>query len=109
MGRYITFYKWKPENVRAFAKRYVDAALGVGPKEIVEAMRDKWKWYALEYALGNHFITVIWEAKDEDLPAMHAALMWMEEVCTVETYPVMNMEEHGKAWEILEEVLDKTA
>jgi hypothetical protein len=108
MGRYMTIFRWKPETVRAFAKRFVDYALGVAPKELVEAAKGKGKLVALEYGLGNHFIVEIWEAKDEELPAIHAVLMFFEEVCKVETFPIMNMEEHGKGWDILEPVLDST-
>lgn len=109
MGRYVTILRWKSENLRAFAKRFVDFALGVAPKELVDAMKDKGKIITLEYGLGNPFIMEIWEAADEDLPAIHAGLAFFEEVCQVETFPVMSQEEHGKGWEILESVLDATA
>ncbi len=108
MGRYMTIFRWKPENLRAFAKRFVDLALGVAPKEIAGPMKSKGKLISLEYGLGNHFIVDIWEAKDEELPIFHAALAWMEEVCKVETFPIMNMEEHGKGWDILESALEST-
>jgi len=108
MGRYMTIFRWKPENLRAFAKRFVDLALGVAPTELVEAMRGKGKMFMLEYGMGNHFIVEVWEAQDDELPIFHAALGYMEEVCQVETFPVMNMEEHGKGWDLLEPLLGTT-
>ncbi|MFX0103096.1 MAG: hypothetical protein ACFFCS_26250 [Candidatus Hodarchaeota archaeon] len=108
MGRYVTIFRWKPETARAFAKRWIDFSLGIVPKDLSESMKGKWKWFAWECSLGNHFMFIIWEAKDENLPVMHAALMFMEEVCTVKTYPIMNLEEHGKAWDIFEVALEQT-
>nr|MDO8114132.1 hypothetical protein [Candidatus Sigynarchaeota archaeon] len=54
----------------------------------------------MEFVGGNNFIIAIWECKEEDMWAAQLLAAWLDDVFTLETYPIIPMEQHTKAWDL---------
>ena len=98
MPRFMTLYKFKPENFRLACERWTSMANEDAPPEIKEAA-SKLDIETMEFAGGNNFIMAVWNIKDEDMHHAQTLALWLGDAFTLETYPVLPVDVHGKAFE----------
>jgi hypothetical protein len=96
MARFVSIYRYTPEQAEGFAKKLFALQSKKAPKEILDAL-DKFKEVSVEYSVMNNVMFYIYEIDDKDLNSLNLAALWFADVCTMETYPVYSAEEHAKA------------
>jgi len=100
MIRFVSITRWTPETARALAKRWKTVIDGTAPKPVLDALA-KMKFIAQEISLANRVAIMVSEIEEKDLLATVPLSIYMQEVCTEESFTVMSMEEYLKATEAL--------
>jgi len=95
MARYMTIYRYTPEQAHLIYKRLMSLADQSAPKPVLEAFA-KAKSITAEYATSSNFFVWIYEIEDKDLPGLSLVAMYIGDACTMETHPVLSAEEQMK-------------
>jgi hypothetical protein len=89
MARYVSIFRWKPENARAAFQRGQSLTNGTAPKEIIAAAA-KIKIISQNYCPYNNFTLLIYEVEEKDLIEASLVTIYFQNVMSMETYPVLN-------------------
>jgi len=94
MPRFMTIYRWKPENAVAFAKQWL--MLSTHP-ELKKAL-EKMKQISTNYSAFNNCAVLIYEVKDEDMGVLNMLAIHLSLVCEMETIPLVDADTHTNSF-----------
>lgn len=98
MPMFVTITRWKPETFRALVERWRTMIEGTAPKEVLEAF-GKYKNFKSFVSVENRLIIDTFEV--DDLKTSNIASYYLSDVCEMEIYPVIPLEE---AWSVIESI-----
>jgi len=100
MARYVTIIRWTPQTARAIRKRWDTVVNGTAPKAVLDAFA-KTKVIAQEISLDNNLSVMVYEVEEKDIVEGSVVSLYLQDVCTQETYPVISFEDWMKVNEAL--------
>ncbi|MHA2246335.1 MAG: DUF3303 family protein [Candidatus Hodarchaeales archaeon] len=100
MARYVTITRWTPQTARALNERYASLIDGSAPKEVLDGW-NKINTITLETSLNNRCSIHVYEVKDEDNIAAGVVSYYFQDVCTQETFPVLDAGDYAQVWTAL--------
>ena len=103
--RFVVIYRWTPQTFRVFAKRYITLLDGTAPEAVQEASK-KYKLITVEISATSQMIFNVGEVADEDVVDLMPLIIYMQEVCVIESHVVQSFEDWSRSWDKLE-ILDK--
>jgi len=89
MGRYVTIFKWKPENASELFRLTQSLTNGKAPKEIIAAAA-KIKMISQSTSPYNNLSIITYEVDDNDLVEATLVILYFQGCCSMETYPVLD-------------------
>ncbi|MFX0187193.1 MAG: hypothetical protein ACFE8A_05600 [Candidatus Hodarchaeota archaeon] len=89
MARYVTIFRWKPENAREAFQITQSLPNRTAPKEILAAAA-KIKIISQNFCPYNNLSIVIYEIDEKDFVETSLITMYFQGVFSMETYPVLN-------------------
>ncbi len=54
----------------------------------------------MNYSLSNSCVFFVYDIADEDMIDMNICALYLMDVCTLETFPVMTPDDHAKSFDI---------
>lgn len=100
MGLFVSISRWTPEQAAAVEKRWDTMLKGTAPKAVMEAWA-KMKIIAQVTSPQNGFALMVLEVTDQTWIDGTVLCRYMQDVCSLEGYPVCSMEEWLKVKEKL--------
>jgi len=98
--RVVTITRWTPQTARALRERWDTIIKGTAPKTVLDAFA-KFKIIANEISLANRFSVMVSEIAEKDYVEITPVSLYMQDVCTQESYVVISMEDYLTAQEKL--------
>ena len=104
MTRYITIYRWKTGTAHAFARKWLNFFPGYpGPQKLKDAAT-KFKIVSSNFSVMNNCIVLVYDLDDADWVAASTCGLHLVDVCTMETFPVLDGDDHMKAFDMFGEM-----
>ena len=93
MGLFVSITRWTPEQDKAMSERFGTMLDGTAPKAVLDAFA-KCKTIAEAYSPWNRlYINIAEVATDENWIDDSIATSYFQDVCTIEEYPALNLEQ----------------
>lgn len=98
MGVFVSITRWTPETARALQERWMTVVNGKAPKAVLDAQA-KFKVIAQVVSLTNNCSVMVYEIEDKYRVEANNVASYLQDVCTMETFPVITMEDWLKVTE----------
>jgi len=98
MGMFVTITRWTPQIVRALQQRWMTVINGTAPKAVLDAFA-KINVITQVVSTVNNCTVMVYEIKDKDMVEANNVAHYLADVCTMETFPVITMEDWVKVTE----------
>ena len=98
MGMFVTITRWTPETARAIRERWMTVVNGKAPKAVLDGFA-KVKVITQVTSLVNNCSVMVYELKDKDVVEANNVPQYLGDVCTMETFPVITIEDWLKVTE----------
>jgi len=95
---FVTITRWTPETSRALQERWLTVVNGTAPKAVLDAFA-KVKVITQVTSLVNNCSVMVYELKDKDVVEANNVPHYLGDVCTMETFPVITIEDWVKVTE----------
>ena len=92
MVMFVTITRWTPETARALQERYMTVVKGTAPKAVLDAFA-KFKIITEVTSLPSNIAVMVYELADKDFVEANNAAIYLQDVCTQETFPVITIED----------------
>ena len=92
MALYVTITRWTPQTTRALEQRYMTLINGTAPKAVLDAFA-KFKIITQAISLVNNLSVMVYEIEEKDIVEANNVAHYIEDVCTMETYPAITQED----------------
>ena len=98
MGMFVTITRWTPETSRALQERWMTVVNGTAPKAVLDAFA-KVNVITQVVSTVNNCSVMVYEIKDKDMVEANNLSHYLADVCTMETFPVITIEDWLKVTE----------
>jgi len=89
---FVTITRWTPETSRALQERWLMVVNGTAPKAVLDAFA-KVNVITQVTSLVNNCSVMVYELKDKDVVEANNVPLYLNDVCTMETFPVIKIED----------------
>ena len=89
---FVTITRWTPETSRALQERWLTVVNGTAPKAVLDAFA-KVNVITQVTSLVNNCSVMVYELKDKDVVEANNVPQYLGDVCTMETFPVITIED----------------
>jgi len=98
MGMFVTITRWTPQIVRALQQRWMTVVNGTAPKAVLDGFA-KVNVITQVVSTVNNCSVMVYEIKDKDMVEANNLSHYLADVCTMETFPVITIEDWVKVTE----------
>jgi len=95
---YVSITRWTPQTALALRKRWDTVVKGTAPKAVLDAFA-KFKVITQVMSLVNNLSVMVYEIEEKDSVETNNVAVYLQDVCTMETYPVISFEDWMKVME----------
>lgn len=94
-----TTYRWDPARFKEAARRFVSLFDGSAPQVVQDAMQ-KFQDVQMWYSMPNACFYAVYNLAPEDIPLVQAVGIYLADVFTLETIPVVSADDHNRVWDM---------